>query len=167
MPLNPVLSRAELGIRTTAQMTKATSTLAIEAGTVKDFGPCECCGDNSRKVTGFVYRGDVAEAAYFVEWTLGQVGRHGAHFDLILGRWGEGATSSDRHAVSVEFRRTDKGLGFMVIDATDREVSRNELVERGLRRDEVVGTALATEAFDIIDTIWLKDERIAEIRGPG
>ena len=148
-------------------MTEAIAALTIEPGTVKDFGPCACCGDNSRKVSGFVYRGDAAEAMYFVEWTQGQIDRHGAHIDLILGQWGEGATSENRHAVAIAFRRTEKGPGFMVIDATDRQVSRNALVQRGLRREEVVGTTLAAAAFDIIDTIWLQDERIAEIRGPG
>ncbi len=145
----------------------ATSTLSIEAGIAKDFGPCECCGDMSRKITGFVYRGDAAIAAYFVEWTLGQVDRHGAHFDLIIGLWGEGARPGDRQAVSVEFQRTAEGPGFMVIDSTDRPFSSSDLVERGLRRDEVLGTALAKEAFEVIDTIWLQDDRVAEIRGPG
>jgi hypothetical protein len=26
-------------------------------------------------------------AAYFVHWTLGQVPKHGAHIDLIIGEW--------------------------------------------------------------------------------
>ncbi len=127
-----------------------------------DFGPCECCGDRSRTVWGFVHRGNATEAAYFVHWALGKVPEHGAHVDLILGRWGEGAERADRYAVSLEFRQ---GVGVMVIDASARDISKNELVGRGLRRDEVVGTPLATRAFEVIDVIWSADARIAEVRG--
>jgi hypothetical protein len=41
---------------------------------------------------GLVYRGADPTAAYFVYWTAGDVDSHGAHFDLIVGRWGERAT---------------------------------------------------------------------------
>jgi len=133
----------------------------------KDFGPCACCGDNSRKVWGLVHRGAAGEAAYFVEWTMGQIARHGAHFDLVLGKWGDGTTREDRYAVSLEFQRTEQGPAFIIIDATDRDVGRDDLVRRGLRRDEVIGTEVAKQAFDIIDAIWLQDARIEEIRRAG
>jgi len=63
--------------------------LSIEPAESRDFGPCPCCGDMSRSVWGYVYSGDAAYAAYFVHWTLGQVSKHGAHIDLIVGRWGK------------------------------------------------------------------------------
>ena len=34
---------------------------------------------------------------------------------------------------------------------------------KALRRDEVMGTALADEVFALVDEIWLQDDRIAEI----
>jgi len=136
----------------------------IEPSAVHDT-LCDCCGQQSRTVTGFVYRDDAAAAAYFVQWTLGGVDSHGANFDLILGRWGEGATSSDRSAVAVEFRRTPDGPAFMVVDASARPAGRSELVGRALSREGVVGTPLAKVAFDIIDAVWLHDGRIKEIVG--
>jgi len=117
----------------------------------------------SRTVWGYVYRRGRAEAAYFVRWTLGGVHRHGAGVDLIIGRWGEGAGPADRSAVSLEYR-IDKGPpAFMVIDSADRDVANSELVGKSLARSEVIGTPLAQTAFDIVDAIWLQDERIAEI----
>jgi hypothetical protein len=136
--------------------------LKIELGGSEDTA-CECCGHQSRTVSGFVYRGDNAAAAYLVQWTLGGVASHGAHFDLILGRWGEGATSSERCAVALEFRRTDNGPAFMVIDASDRPVSRSELVGEVLGREDVIGTPTAKIAFDIVDAVWIQDDRIREI----
>ena len=139
----------------------------IEMTDTRDFGPCPCCGDNSRTVAGLVHRGAVGEAAYVVQWTLGQIGRHGAHFDLVLGRWGEGTSRDDRYAVSLEFRRTETGPAFMVIDADKRDIGKGDLAHRGLARQEVVGTSVATQAFEIVDAIWLQDERLAEIRAAG
>jgi hypothetical protein len=34
-----------------------------------------------------------------------------------------------------------------------------------LAREEVIGTNLAQKAFDIVDAIWLQDDRILEIVG--
>jgi hypothetical protein len=95
------------------------------------------------------------------------VDRHGANFDLIIGKWGTGALRSDRCSVSLQFRRTEQGPSFMVIDSEDRPVASSELVGRSLARSDVVGTPIAQVAFDIIDAIWLQDERIAEIAGEG
>ena len=139
----------------------------IEPTGSKDFGPCSCCGDDSRSVWGLVHHGEVGEAAYFVHWTRHQVDRHGAHFDLAIGRWGEDSSTEDRFAVSLEFRRTEQGPQFMVIDATERPIAGGDLVGRALRREEVIDTPLAKQAFDIIDAIWLQDQRIEEIRGAG
>ena len=124
---------------------------------------CACCGQPSRTVSGFVYGGDDAAAAYFVQWTVGGVDSHGAHFDLIIGKWGEGATASDRSAVALEFRRTERGPSFMVIDASGRPAGRSNLVGAALPRAAVVGTPLAKVAFDIVDAVWIQDSRIRVI----
>jgi len=139
--------------------------LTIEPSGSKDFGPCECCGGQSRTVWGHAHGPAGTVAAYFVQWTLGQVDRHGAHFDLIIGKWGTGANRSDRFSVSLEFRRTDKGPSFMVIDSGGRPVASSNLVGKSLAREEVIGTALAQVAFDIVDAVWLQDDRIAEVVG--
>jgi hypothetical protein len=141
--------------------------ITLEATGSSDFERCECCGQNSRTVWGLAYRDGGAHAAYVVHWTPGKVADHGAHFDLVLGRWGEGATKADRYAVSLEYRGTDRGPAFMVIDATGRPIAGNELVGLALRRNEVIGTSAATDAFELVDAIWLKDRRLAEITGHG
>jgi hypothetical protein len=141
------------------------SELRIEPSGSKDFGPCNCCGGSSRRVWGYVHDSGGAAAVYFVQWTLGHVDRHGATFDLIIGKWGEGAQRSDRCSVSLEFRRTDRGPAFMVIDSGNRPVASSDLVGRSLARVEVIGTPLAEVAFSIVDAVWLQDERIAEVAG--
>ena len=141
------------------------SEITLEPTGSSDVERCECCGQKSRTVWGLARRDGGAHAAYFVHWTLGQVADDGAHFDLILGRWGDSATKADRYAVALEYRRTEQGPAFMVIDATERPIAHNELVGRALRRNEVIGTTLATHAFELVDAIWLKDRRISEVTG--
>ena len=137
--------------------------LTIETAGSSDFGPCSCCGADSRTVWGYLNRGDVVEAAYFVQWTLGQVERHGANFDLIVGKWGEGTSRTDRSAVSLEFRCTDRGPAFTVVDSVHRPFASSDLVGKVFSRDKVVGTPIARLAFELVDAIWLHDERIAEL----
>jgi hypothetical protein len=106
-----------------------------------------------------------AAAAYFVHWTLGEVDRHGAHFDLIIGKWGSDADPADRRSISLQFRRTERGPGFMIVDSTARPVASSSLVGKSLTRDDVLGTSLAQEVFELVDAVWLGDARISEIVG--
>ena len=126
---------------------------------------CDCCGQQSRTVSGFVYRGDDVGVAYFDQWTVGGVDSHGAHFDIILGKWGEGATGSDRVAVALEFRHMEQGRSFRVIDASGRPAGRSSLVGSALARAAIIGTPLARVAFDIVDAVWILDSRIREVVG--
>jgi hypothetical protein len=139
--------------------------LSIETGLSSDYGPCPCCGDMSRKVSGYVYADNSAHAMYLVHWTLNQVLKHGAHFDIIIGRWGDGTTAADRSAVSLEYRITEKGPFLTVIDAHGRDHADGTLAKRALRRDDVIGKPLAKKVFAICDEIFLQDDRIAELHG--
>ena len=137
--------------------------LRVQQTGSKDLGPCDCCGNVTRRVWGYVHRGEATEAAYFVQWVPGSVGRHGAYFDLIIGQWGDAAKPSDRVAVSLAFRRNPAGPEFMVIGARDREFASSDLVGRSPSREEVLAGPLAATAFAIVDAVWLQDERIGEL----
>lgn len=137
--------------------------LALEPTDAKDFGPCECCGNNSRQVWGQDRDGDATIASYFVHWTLSRVADHGANFDLIIGKWGKDATAADRCLVALEYRLDGTGPSFMVIDTAGRPAATSELVGNVLARDEVVGQPIATQAFAIVDAVLVQDGRVAEL----
>jgi hypothetical protein len=136
--------------------------IRIEQGVEHPAAHCDCCGRATRSITGYAYDEHGAFAAYFVRWTDGHVLENGATFDFIIGKWGD-APSSERDAVSLEFRITEDGPQFMVVGASDRSVSQSELVGRSLSREEVIGTPLAQQVFAIVDAIWLQDDRIADL----
>jgi hypothetical protein len=135
----------------------------IEQESVNDYGPCECCGSMSRRVAGLVHRAGEPYAAYQVHWTLGQVEKQGATFYIILGYWGEGTLAADRFAVALRYRSDSEATGFMVVDAGETCIASHPLVGRALRREDVIDTPLAQEVFDLIDLIWLHDDRIVEV----
>lgn len=128
--------------------------------------PCECCGGTTRRVWGWLHPDAGDSSAYFVQWAEGQVDSHGAFFDFVIGRWGEGTTAADRSFAALEFRRLDTGPGFMVIDAAARG-DHTSIAASALARAQVVGTPLAALLFELADAVWLQDERIRELTGGG
>jgi len=114
---------------------------------------------------GVAYVEGSCRAAYYVHWTLGHIPDRGANIDLIIGEWGPQAGSESRSAVSLAYRLLESGPSVMVIDANARPASRSPLVGRALRRDEVIGTSSAQDAFAIADAVLAQDERVAELLG--
>lgn len=137
--------------------------MRVEPTGAVDTGPCDCCGAETRRVWGLIHDEDGPSAAYFVQWAVGRVDRHGALLDLVLGRWGESATTEDRVVVTMEFRVTETGPAFMVVDARDRPAARQG---RPLSRHEVVGQPIAKDAFAAADWVLASDPRLAELLGP-
>jgi hypothetical protein len=87
---------------------------------------------------------------------------HGVTFELIIGKWGDESTPADRYAIWLRYGVTAKGAGFMVIDA-QANVD-DQLVGKAMKRQDVVGTPLAEQAFALADEVWLHEKRIGEIK---
>lgn len=137
--------------------------LVINPEDQRTFGPCECCGNMTQRVWGYVNQGNATVAAYFVEWTPGHV-QNPANFDLILGAWGPTTVPKDRKAVALDFRRFDSGPAFTVIDAANRPVAKSSLVGDALRREQVIGEPIAKTVFAICDTVLTQDHRLTHLR---
>jgi len=135
--------------------------LTIEIAKEATFGPCDCCGQMTKRVWGYVYRLGAALAVYYVQWTPGHEAKS-ADFDLIAGPWGENTDASQRSAISLQYRVLETGPAFMVVDASTRAYD-NKLTSHSLTRAEVIGTPLAAEVFAICDLIYAEDPRIKEI----
>ena len=91
--------------------------VAIKPLGSNDTGRCPCCGRVSRRVWGEVQGQGSADGSYFVHWTIGHVFENGADFHIILRGLGKDANTSNRYAVSLEYRILDNGPAFMVVDA--------------------------------------------------
>lgn len=133
--------------------------LLVEPGGERVSGPCSCCGQPTKVVSGFVYRDGAAHAAYLVRWTPGRP-QEGADFDLVVGPWGDGTGPADRAVVALRFDRGAAGPGFRVVDASG---GKEAVAARALRRNEVIGTPSAADAFAVVDALCLNDPRLAEL----
>jgi hypothetical protein len=129
-----------------------------------DYAPVFNSEDISRYVHGFVLSNQEAVAAYIVRWTQNKPELQ-AHFDLIIGKWGTRAKPSDRQMVSLKFRIIHGRGSFEVINADESAFAGSELASTILKREEVVGKEISKPVFAVTDTIFKKDQRLAELRG--
>jgi len=141
------------------------TSLSVEPDEAADTGPCDCCGSVTRRAWGFVCDPEQAIAAYVVQWAVGRVSDHGALFDLILGPRGEGTSPADRVLVTLEYRLTDSGPAFMVVDSAGRGADKPGIVRRALSRADVLGQPIASEAFAVADAVLAQDARFADLLG--
>jgi hypothetical protein len=125
-------------------------------------GHCDCCGNQTHTIWGFVRAKGAAVASYFLQWTVNKsIETHPANFDLIYGLWGEGTSRSDRKAISLVHFENAGVPGTSIIDAATRPIAASELVGSTLKREEVVGTPLAREVFAIFDAVLVQDPRLS------
>ncbi len=125
-------------------------------------GFCDCCGNQSRTVWGYVYADGAAHAAYFVSWTCDKPD-HSPNFDIIIGTWGNDK-SNDKKLSSWILNTSPDSSGFVAIDSSDRRIADSDLVSETLSRDQVISDPNLKElATAIIDAIWIQDSRIKEI----
>jgi hypothetical protein len=136
--------------------------LTVAEGERRDGGPCPCCGEATELVWGFVNDETAGPlCVYYVQWTPGPAG-HDAHFDLIVGPWGEGTGAADRVGVSLVYRRDTASLAG--VDAATRSFARGQHVfGRALARDTLLGTPLAATVYQLLDAIWLGDTRLGAL----
>lgn len=126
-------------------------------------GTCACCGRSSKTIWGDLSVAEATVAVYFVQWTLGAP-EHPPNIDLVIGPWGEGTSADDRVLVSLLFHPSSAGGSFMVVDGEGRRADDRSICKRAMKRVEVVGTALADEAFALVDSLWLSEPRIGEVK---
>ena len=114
-------------------------------------------------IWGEVCDANCCSAVYHVHWTLGGVPAHSASIDLIIGAWDEHASPSDRRGIALAYRVPDTRPSMMVIDADTRPLQHHPWAGHLVRRDDIIGTPAAAEAFAIADAVLIQDKRPAEI----
>jgi hypothetical protein len=129
----------------------------------ESMGHCDCCGKQSKTIWGDLADSSGTRAVYFVQWTVNEP-EHMPNFDIILGPWGDGTAPNDRVLVSLLYQPRLGGGSFMVASGKGRRADDRSLCGRALERADVIGTPLANGVFSLIDSLWLTEPRIEEIR---
>jgi hypothetical protein len=125
-------------------------------------GPCPCCGDTTHTVWGEARVDGATRAIYYVRWSPQHLDEH-AVWLLYIGSWGS-APATERVAVALHCRSHRRWPAFMVVDA-QRTPWREGAARLGrlLRAAEVVGQAVAHEAYAIVDQVLAQDRRVTEL----
>lgn len=117
----------------------------------------------SRTVWGYLYADGTARAVYYVQWTMGEVARHGANVDLLMGEWGDGSTPEQRVAVSLELRPGESGPVTRSLDPDARPHAQSGLAAHFIPGRHVLGTPVAADAHAFTHAIFGQDPRLAEV----
>jgi hypothetical protein len=140
----------------------------VEPTLHKSHGPCPHCGGEEQTVWGNVYAPSQQRAVYYVRWTAGRR-RENITFLVSVGSW-TSDNPSDRRSVGLACRLRRGWPGFMVIDAARTPWGLNgdtTVLGRMLPRDEVIGTQLAAEVFQVVDAVIVQDPRVREFLRSG
>lgn len=140
--------------------------LTVEPDALFSTGVCDCCGRASRRLTGYVHAADATIAVYMVDWTAGHFPELSANVDLIIGKWGDDASATDRVAVCLEMTVLDERASYTVIDPGSRAVAQSGLVGAALNRCDVIGSPRAADVFAVIDAISEHDGRLPVLFEP-
>jgi len=138
--------------------------LTIEPNGQSEPTYCECCGNRSQTIWGYIYDGNLPRAAYFVQWTLESLD-HFPNLDFLIGTWGDDSIS-DRQLISWVFDPTQGNSGgFTVVDSQTRPAASSSLCAEALTRERVLAdSGLFTRSKQMLDAVWSNDPRIEELR---
>jgi hypothetical protein len=120
-------------------------------------GTCPCCGSDTACTLGEVVQDGNQVAKYLVKWTVGNP-THDMGWLLSLREPGSNRSVSVSLGYSFEHR------AFMVHHVRDYSWDADDPAGYGeiLDRDQVIGTPLAKQVFDLVDDIWLSDPYVLD-----
>ncbi len=85
----------------------------------------------------------------------------GVAMSVSLRGWGDGAETSAKECVALEWRNGDSGPGCRVIDASETSWASNSSLGQMLSREQAMMSGRASEAFSVTDAAWVEDERLS------
>ena len=129
-----------------------------------DYSASPDTDDILRNVRGFVLSDQEAVAAYIVRWKQNKPELR-VNFDLVIGKWGARGKPSNRQMVSLVYHFSNGKRRFDIINPDQSSFADSELASTTLTKEDVFGKEIARSVFAIVNTIFTKDARLAEIRG--
>lgn len=118
--------------------------------------PCDCCGKTTIEYRGDLYHKEDWMAFYWVRMSE-------AHpealptFHIGTGNWAQGAKKDKRWIFGSEY--DIKSQGFRIMD-----LAKGSDLATWLDRKDVIGTDFAQQAFSMLDAIFMRDERLKDLR---
>jgi hypothetical protein len=135
---------------------------SLELGDDSESGACASCDKPVAHTRGSVQYRDAMCLEYLIAWHRDEPTEPSAWCHVIADEWADPA--SPRSVVYFSYGLVEDGhAAFTVKDADCDFVRAMFPGHRYVARNEVMGTQMAEELFQITDFIWLNDDRVAPI----
>ena len=135
---------------------------SLELGEEIETGACASCRRPGVHTPGLVLYSDAPCVEYLIAWHRDEQTERSAWCYVLADDWNDPA--SPRSVIYMSYGLVEDGhSAFTVMDA-DCDFVRGIFPGHSyLRRDQIMGTQMADEIFQITDFIWLNDDRVAPI----
>ena len=120
---------------------------------------CACCGNTTAMLQGDLYAEEDWLGFYYI-WLTPKCVERPPLFRLGTGDWSDEAPTEERWIFEVEYYSQTNS--FMIGNVSERCL---KVRATCLDRADIVGTAFASEAFAMIDAVFMKENRLESIRG--
>jgi hypothetical protein len=117
---------------------------------------CECCGNDTVRLTRFVMRNGDAHSVYYLQYTTGHDPDYMSGL-ISLGEWGESGSPSDRLAFPFRLWATEDSYNVGLTDAAESPWVDSTFLGRLLDRDEALIHPWCKEVFHLTDHITRED----------
>jgi hypothetical protein len=122
-------------------------------------GPCSCCNEVTHHLRGEVRRDGARHAVYYVRWIAERLDEHSEWLIDIEGD--PSGASDERCLVALRCRSHRHWPAFMVVDAARKSWGKQVAPGgRDLAATDVVGQAIAAEAYAVVDQVLVQDPRV-------
>lgn len=122
---------------------------------------CDCCDNQSVRLTRFVYNDDDAHAVYYCRYTIGHEHKV-VEGVMSLGKWWEGSTPADRVAFPFRIWTNEKNYQVGLMDKAECHWKDADLLGTMLDRSESLQHEWIKEVFHITDHIVLEDQPVID-----
>jgi len=120
---------------------------------------CACCGNTTNEVHGTLENDGEWLGHYMCRWSM-QHPEKGVIFQIGLGDWRDQAPADARWMFGATY--STETAGFRLDDLRRNDGGTDATL---LDRSDIIDTPFAQEAFAMLDAVFMKDPRLAEVRG--
>ena len=137
-----------------------TDEMTVKPGEDLEPVECACCGSDTHRVSGSVYRNGDIYALYHAGWSPAHPER-GANVELEFGDWGERAGPEDRFRVALAITAGPSGYQFAFIDSSE-SAWLNSTESRMLSREGALEHPGKEEILQVAEHVLRNDRRLQD-----
>lgn len=131
----------------------------LELGDEQVVSACECCGQRSTTVHGFVYASGAPFAVYYAGWPI-CAQKPAIVLAIATGKWSDDSTAADRVSMGFSVKSTSSQITFSVLDPSETPWGETPLFGKMLPRINAIRHASWQCTIQVAEYVVTEDPRI-------